>query len=30
VGGMAPHEEGRRIVTAADIMKQLANAFVQR
>jgi hypothetical protein len=29
-GGMAPHEEGRRIVTAGDIMKQLANALVQR
>jgi hypothetical protein len=27
---MKPHEEGRRIVTAGDIMKQLADAFVER
>jgi predicted TIM-barrel fold metal-dependent hydrolase len=29
-GGMSPHEEGGRIVTAGDIMKQLADAFVER
>ena len=30
VGGVSPHEEGQRIVTAGDIMKQLADAFVER
>jgi hypothetical protein len=29
-GGAKPHEEGKRIVTAGDIMKQLAAAFVER
>ena len=29
-GGMAAHNEGNRIVTAGDVMKQLAEAFVER
>lgn len=30
VGGSAAHEDGDRIVTAGDIMQQLADAFVER
>lgn len=30
VGGTEDHEEGNRIVTGDDIMRQLAGAFVER
>ena len=29
-GGAAAHEDGQRIVTAGDVMQQLADAFVER
>jgi predicted TIM-barrel fold metal-dependent hydrolase len=29
-GGVKPHEEGGRVVTASDIVRQLAGAFVER
>ncbi len=30
VGGKSAHEDGGRIVTAGDVMNQLAEAFVER